>query len=107
MLIDAPAIIEVIDIKQDEKKDCQSCFGDANCYRMSITDSVTNIQPKQNAVVEVLKSGLEQMREKNEALYFRVLHLEASNKRLKEQLKVLAEADSKIGKMALDALSME
>jgi hypothetical protein len=107
MLIDAPAIIEVIDTKQDEKKDCQSCFGDANCYRMSITDSVTNIQPKQNAVVEVLKSGLEQMREKNEALYFRVLHLEASNKRLKEQLKVLAEADSKIGKMALDALSME
>ena len=107
MLIDAPAIIEVIDRKQDEKKDCQTCFGDANCYRMSLTESVTNIKPKENPVVEVLKSGLEQMREKNEALYFRVVHLEASNRRLKDKLKVLAEVDSRVGKMALDALSME
>lgn len=107
MLIDAPAIIEVIDIKQDEKKDCQSCFGDANCYRMSIPKSLSNIRTEENPVAEVLKTGLEQMREKNEELYFRVVHLEASNRRLKDKLKVLAEADSRVGKMALDALSME
>ena len=107
MFIDAPAIIEYIDRKQDEKNDCQTCFGDANCYRMSLTDSVMNIQPKENAVAEVLKTGLEQMRERNEALYFRVLHLEASNRRLKDTLKLLAEVDSKVGRMALDALSME
>jgi hypothetical protein len=74
---------------------------------MSLTDSVTNIQPKENAVAEVLKTGLEQMRERNESLYFRVLHLEASNRRLKDTLKLLAEVDSKVGRMALDALSME
>lgn len=107
MLIDAPAIIEYIDRKQDEKKDCQSSFGDASCYRMSIPKSLSNIRTEENPVAEVLKTGLEQMRERNEALYFRVMHLEASNKRLKDTLKLLAGVDSKVGSMALDALSME
>jgi hypothetical protein len=78
---------------------------------MSVTQSVVNVldnkQEGEPAVVSVLRMGLEQMREKNEQLYFRVIHLEASNKRLKEQLRTLAEVDGKVSKMAKDALAME
>lgn len=114
VVLDAPAIIEFVDRVWTEKAKelpCRDYYGDASLFRMSVTQSVMNVleNPKDDepAVVSVLRTGLEQMREKNEQLYFRVIHLEASNKRLKEQLKVLAEVDSKVGQMALDALSME
>lgn len=56
---------------------------------------------------EIMRSGLEQMRQHNEKLYMRVVHLEASNKRLKDQLKLLVEVDSEVAKRAKEALEME
>ena len=60
-----------------------------------------------NAGSEIMRSGLEQMREHNEKLYMRVIHLEASNKRLKDQLKLLVEVDSQVAQRAKEALEME
>lgn len=56
---------------------------------------------------QVMRSGLEQMREKNEELYLRVVKLEASNKRMKEQLKLLVSVEGEVAKRAKDALEME
>lgn len=47
------------------------------------------------------------MREKNEQLYMRVVQLEASNKRMKEQLKILVSVEGEIAKRAREALEME
>ena len=54
-----------------------------------------------------MASGLEQMREKNEQLYLRVVQLEASNKRMKEQLKLLVSVEGEVAKRAKQALEME
>lgn len=114
VVLDAPAIVEFVDrswANRSKELPCQDYYGDASNYRMSVTQSVVNVldnrQEGEPAVVSVLRMGLEQMREKNEQLYFRVIHLEASNKRLKEQLRTLAEVDGKVSKMAKDALAME
>lgn len=114
VVLDAPAIVEFVDrvwMERSKELPCRDHYGDANNFRMSVTQSVMNVieKPEQNepAVVSVLRMGLEQMREKNEQLYFRVIHLEASNKRLKEQLRTLAEVDGKVSQMAKDALAME
>lgn len=114
VVLDAPAIVEFVDrtwASKSKELPCRDYYGDASSYRMSVTQSVMNVLDKKEenepAVVSVLRMGLEQMREKNEALYFRVIHLEASNKRLKEQLRTLAEVDGKVSKMAKDALAME
>jgi hypothetical protein len=114
VVLDAPAIVEFVDRVWTEKAKelaCRDHYGDASSFRMSVTQSVVNVLEKKEqnepAVVSVLRMGLEQMREKNEALYFRVIHLEASNKRLKEQLRTLAEVDGKVAKLAKDALAME
>ena len=114
VVLDAPAIVEFVDRVWTEKAKelpCRDHYGDASSFRMSVTQSVVNVleRPEESepAVVAVLRMGLEQMREKNEQLYFRVIHLEASNKRLKEQLRTLADVDGKVAQMAKDALAME
>ena len=114
VVLDAPAMVEFVDRVWTERAKelaCRDHYGDASNFRMSVTQSVMNVLEKQEenepAVVSVLRMGLNQMREKNEALYFRVIHLEASNKRLKEQLRTLAEVDGKVSQMAKDALAME
>lgn len=73
---------------------------------MEITPSITHGDFSDSSA-QILRSGLEQMREKNEELYLRVIQLEASNKRLKEQLKMLVEVDSEVAKRAQKALEME
>jgi cell division protein FtsB len=60
-----------------------------------------------DASAQIMRSGLEQMREKNEQLYMRVVQLEASNKRMKEQLKILVSVEGEIAKRAKEALEME
>jgi len=60
-----------------------------------------------DASSQIMRSGLEQMREKNEQLYMRVVQLEASNKRMKEQLKILVSVEGEIAKRAKEALEME
>jgi len=73
---------------------------------MEITSSISN-GLFADASAQIMASGLEQMREKNEQLYLRVLHLEASNKRMKEQLKLLVSVEGEVAKRAKEALDME
>ena len=79
---------------------------DASIYRMEVTPSISN-GTFPDAPSQIMRSGLEQMREKNEQLYLRVLHLEASNKRMKEQLKLLVSVEGEVAKRAKEALDME
>jgi len=78
----------------------------AQAYRMSIPPTVENASFK-DASAEILSAGLRQMREKNEELFMRVVHLEAQNKRMKEQLKLLVEVEGEVAKRAKEALEME
>ena len=50
----------------------------AQAYRMSIPPTVENASFK-DASAEILSAGLKQMREKNEELFMRVIHLEAQS----------------------------
>ncbi|NBW14885.1 MAG: hypothetical protein EBR82_43480 [Caulobacteraceae bacterium] len=73
---------------------------------MSIPPTVERASFK-DASAEILHAGLTQMREKNEELFLRVVHLEAQNKRMKEQLKLLVEVEGEVAKRAQKALEME
>jgi len=73
---------------------------------MSITPAITS-GTFSSASDQVLQAGLESMRKKNEELFLRCLALEASNKRLKANLRKLAEVDEKVSKMAMVALECE
>lgn len=73
---------------------------------MDVTPSITK-GCFADASAKIMASGLEQMREKNEQLYLRVVQLEASNKRMKEQLKLLVSVEGEVAKRAKEALEME
>ena len=73
---------------------------------MSITPAIAS-GTFSSASDQVLQAGLESMRKKNEELFLRCLALEASNKRLKANLRKLAEVDEKVSKMAMVALECE
>lgn len=73
---------------------------------MEVTPSISN-GTFNDASSQIMRSGLEQMREKNEQLYMRVIQLEASNKRMKEQLKLLVSVEGEVAKRAKEALEME
>ena len=74
--------------------------------KMSITPSITS-GVFTSASDQVLQAGLESMRKKSDELFLRCIALEASNKRLKENLRKLAEVDERVSKMAILALECE
>ena len=73
---------------------------------MTITPSVSS-GVFTSASDQVLQAGLESMRKKSEELFLRCIALEASNKRLKDNLRKLAEVDERVSKMAMVALECE
>ena len=85
---------------------CQKDSSDASIFRMEVTSSISNGHFT-DASAQIMASGLEQMREKNEQLYLRVVQLEASNKRMKDQLKLLVSVEGEVAKRAKEALDME
>ena len=93
-------------IRQELQQACQASQVDVRIYRMDVTPSITKGRFA-DASAQIMASGLEQMREKNEQLYLRVVQLEASNKRMKEQLKLLVSVEGEVAKRAKEALDME
>ena len=93
-------------IRQELQQACQASQVDVRIYRMDVTPSITK-GCFADASAQIMASGLEQMREKNEQLYLRVVQLEASNKRMKEQLKLLVSVEGEVAKRAKQALEME
>ena len=93
-------------IRQELQQTCQGGAFNASMYRMEVTPSITK-GCFADASAQVMASGLEQMREKNEQLYLRLVQLEASNKRMKEQLKLLVSVEGEVAKRAKEALDME
>jgi hypothetical protein len=85
---------------------CQKDSSDASIFRMEVTSSISNGHFT-DASARIMASGLEQMREKNEQLYLKVLQLQASNKRMKDQLKLLVSVEGEVAKRAKEALDME
>ena len=93
-------------IREELQETCQARGSDASIYRMELTPSISRAD-FHDPSAQVMRSGLEQMREKNEELYLRVVKLEASNKRMKEQLKLLVSVEGEVAKRAKEALEME
>lgn len=75
-------------------------------YHMEITPSISEGKFG-TAGEQILQSGLETMRENNEKLYLRCVHLEASNKRLKETLQKFANLEQAVVERAILAIESE